>query len=112
MGRGIGAQGARDFHRGAECLAALDSAPLGGGVGLTQHDAALVLGAIPCAFQLFAGHPQGNAFGVHQGLDRGRAVAGVVRWGGHVISGDRLLQGMVDFAQFFGKVNRFTKKNG
>lgn len=110
MGRGVGAQGARDFYRGAECLAALDSAPLGGGVGLTQHDAALVLGAVPCAFQLFAGHPQGNAFGVHQGLDRGRAVAGVVRWGGHVVSGDRLLQDAMYFAQFFGKVNRFTKK--
>jgi len=109
LGVALGLRARVIFHRGAECVAALDSAPLGGGVGLTQHDAAVVLGAVPCAFQLF-GHPQGNAFGVHQGLDRGRAVAGVVRWGGHVVSGDRLLQDAVDFAQFFGKVNRFTKK--
>lgn len=45
LGVALGLRARVIFHRGAECLAALDSAPLGGGVGLTQHDATLVLGA-------------------------------------------------------------------
>ena len=105
LGVALGLRARVIFHRGAECVAALDSAPLGGGVGLTQHDAALVLGVGPCAFQLFAGQPQGNAFGVHQGFDRGRAVAGGVRLGGHVVSGDRLLQGVFIFVHICELVN-------